>query len=296
MSGWLESAPVGRISVKAPAFAYAKPTSLADVFDCLDGGDSVRLLAGGQSLVPALNMRLSAPALVVDLNGIDGLGGISEQNGVVRVGAMTRHHEFETSAAIASRLPLLAKAAPHIAHQAIRNRGTIGGSLALADPSTEWPACCLALDATILVASRKGERRIAAKDFFRGIYETALAQNEVLIAVEFPIPAAGAVCGFDELARRHGDYAMVGLAAQGVRSNGKWTSLKLAFFGAGDRPLLAEHSARAIVSGEGIAAAQAALEDALSPPDDGECSAKTKMHLARVLLGRVVARMESGAP
>ena len=279
--------------MKAPAFAYVKPNSLADVFDCLDGGEGVRLLAGGQSLIPALNMRLSAPSVLVDINHVSELRGVSDSGGVVRIGAMTRHHELATSAVIAARLPLIAKAVPHIAHQAIRNRGTIGGSLALADPSTELPACCLALDATIIASSRKGERRIAARDFFLGIYETALAPDEVLVAVEFPLPGADAICGFDELARRHGDYAIVGLAAQGVRKGQSWSSLKLTFFGAGDRPLLAEASAQAVASGKGIAAAQAALEDVLSPSDDGECSAKTKMHLARVLLGRVVATMAS---
>lgn len=281
--------------MKAPAFAYARPTSLAEVFDCLDGGEGVRLLAGGQSLIPALNMRLSAPSLLVDLNRVSGLSGISETKVAVRIGAMTRHRDLAESPVVAARLPLIAKAVPHIAHQAIRNRGTIGGSLALADPSTELPACCLALDATIIAASRKGERAIAAKDFFLGIYETALAADEVLVAIEFPVPAAGSVSGFDELARRHGDYAMIGLAAQGVRSGGAWTALKLAFFGAGDRPLLADEAAKVLIAGKGIAAAQATLDGALSPSDDGECSAKTKMHLARVLLGRVVAAMEGGA-
>ncbi|OQW59376.1 MAG: molybdopterin dehydrogenase [Proteobacteria bacterium SG_bin9] len=281
--------------MKAPAFAYARPTSLAEVFDCLDGGEGVRLLAGGQSLIPALNMRLSAPSLLVDLNRVSGLSGISETKGAVRIGAMTRHRDLAESPVVAARLPLIAKAIPHIAHQAIRNRGTIGGSLVLADPSTELPACCLALDATIVAARRKGERAIAAKDFFLGIYETALAADEVLVAIEFPVPAAGSVSGFDELARRHGDYAMIGLAAQGVRTGGSWTALKLAFFGAGDRPLLAEDAAQTLIAGKGIAAAQATLDGALSPSDDGECSAKTKMHLARVLLGRVIAAMEGGA-
>lgn len=280
--------------MKAPAFAYAKPTSLAEVLDCLDGSEGVRLLAGGQSLVPSLNMRLSAPTVLVDINHVAALRGISDAGGMVRIGAMTRHHELMTSAVVTSRLPLVAKAVPHIAHQAIRNRGTIGGSLALADPSTELPACCLALDATIVAASRRGERRIAARDFFLGIYETALTPDEVLVAVEFPAPPANSVSGFDELARRHGDYAIVGLAAHGVRTGQTWSLLKLAFFGAGDRPLLADAAAQAVVSGKGIAAAQAALQDELSPSDDGECSAKTKMHLARVLLARVVAAMESG--
>lgn len=281
--------------MKAPAFAYARPASLAEVFDCLAGGEGVRLLAGGQSLIPALNMRLSTPSLLVDLNRVSGLSGISEIKNIVRIGAMTRHRDLAESPVVAGRLPLIAKAVPHIAHQAIRNRGTIGGSLALADPSTELPACCLALDATIIAASRKGERAIAAKDFFLGIYETALAVDEVLVAIEFPVPVAGSVSGFDELARRHGDYAMIGLAAQGVRSGGAWTALKLAFFGAGDRPLLADDAAKALLAGKGVAAAQATLDGALLPSDDGECSAKTKMHLARVLLGRVIAAMENGA-
>lgn len=281
--------------MKAPAFAYARPTSLAEVLDCLDGGEGVRLLAGGQSLIPSLNMRLSAPSLLVDLNHVSGLTGISEAKSVVRIGAMTRHRDLTESPVVATRLPLIAKAVPHIAHQAIRNRGTIGGSLALADPSTELPACCLALDATMVVANRKGERTVAARDFFKGIYETALNEDDVLVAIEFPVPAAVAVCGFDELARRHGDYAIVGLAAQGTRSGGSWTALKLAFFGAGDRPLLAEEAAQALIAGKGIAAAQATLDGALSPSDDGECSAKTKMHLARVLLGRVIAAMDGGA-
>lgn len=279
--------------MKAPDFAYARPASLGEVFDLLDGGEGVRILAGGQSLLASLNMRLSAPSLLVDINHIPELFGMASSGTTIRIGAMTRHHELATSPLIATHLPLLALAAPHIAHAAIRNRGTIGGSLALADPSTEWPACCLALDATLIVASRAGERRIAARDFFTGVYETALNPGDVLTAIEIPLPPKGAVAGFDELARRQGDYAMVGLAAQGVRSGAGWSDLKLAFFGAGDRPLLATEAARAIVAGRDIAAAQAALDGALSPSDDGECSAKTKMHLARVLLGRVLTTMQA---
>lgn len=278
--------------MKAPDFAYVRPGSLAEVFDLLDGGEGVRLLAGGQSLLASLNMRLSSPSLLVDINHVPELVGVSLSGSVVRIGAMTRHHEIAASKLIAARLPLLAMAAPHIAHAAIRNRGTIGGSLALADPSTELPACCLALDATIVAVSRGGERRIAARDFFVGLYETALESCEVLMAVEVPLLPRTAIAGFDELARRHGDYAMVGLAAQGVRNETGWADLKLAFFGVGDKPLLADEAARRIVAGQGVASAQATLDDALSPSDDGECSAKMKMLLARVLLGRVLVSME----
>lgn len=277
--------------MKAPDFAYARPKSLAEALDLLDG-EGARILAGGQSLLAALNMRLSAPSLLVDINQIPELSGISLRGATIVIGAMTRHHELATSPLIAKHLPLLAMAAPHIAHSAIRNRGTIGGSLALADPATEWPACCLALDATLIAASRGGERRIAARDFFAGIYETALDASEVLTRIEIPLPSKAAVAGFDELARRRGDYAMVGLAAQGVREGEVWRELKLAFFGAGDRPLLAQEAARAIVAGESVNAAQAALDRELSPSDDGECTARTKMHLARVLLGRVVTSMQ----
>lgn len=281
--------------MKAADFAYACPASLAEVFDLLDGGEGVRLLAGGQSLLASLNMRLSALSLLVDINRIAELSGITSSGKTIRIGAMTRHHELATSPLIAAHLPLLAMAAPHIAHAAIRNRGTFGGSLALADPATEWPACCLALGATMIVASRAGERRIAACDFFTGLYETVLGAGDVLTAVEIPLPPTHAVAGFDELARRRGDYAMVGLAAQGVRRGAGWSDLKLAFFGAGDRPLLASESAQAIVAGRDRAAALAALDGALSPSDDGECSAQTKMHLARVLLGRVLKTMEDSS-
>lgn len=282
--------------MKAAEVAYARPASLAEALDLLQRDDvETRILAGGQSLIAALNMRLSQPAVLVDINAVPGLDGITDEAGVIRIGAMTRHAALGASRLIASKLPLIATAVPHIAHPAIRNRGTIGGSLALADPATELPACCLALDARILAASRGGERRIFARDFFRGLYETALETTEVLTAVEIPTPPTGSVAGFAELVRRHGDYAMVGLAAQGVRSNSGWSALRLAFFGVGDRPVLAEGAAEALVAGKGVAAAQAALDGALDPSDDLECTARTKMHLARVLLGRVISDMAGRA-
>jgi carbon-monoxide dehydrogenase medium subunit len=280
--------------VKAPDFAYARPATLAEVFDLLDGDGDARLLAGGQSLLPSLNMRLASPALLVDINRLPGLSGIEASGDSVRIGALARHGELARSRLIAERLPLLALAAPHVAHPAIRNRGTIGGSLALADPAAEWPACCLALEATMVAHSRRGERRIAAADFFTGLFETALAPGEVLTAIEVPFPPAGAVAHFDELARRRGDYAIVGLAMQGVRTRRGWSGLRLAFFGAGDRPMLAESAARALVDGGGVAAAHQALGRDLAPTDDGEFTAAAKLHLARVLLGRALAAIEAG--
>src|SRR5947208_11129602 len=200
--------------MKAPRFAYARPASIAEALALLqEHGDDARVLAGGQSLVPMMNFRVAAPKVLVDINRIGSLAGIKVAKGFVRIGALTRHVGLERSADVAKHLPLVASAIPHIAHPAIRNRGTFGGSCALADPAAELPACALALGATFVVAGKKGERRIAAQDFFKGPYPTALKPGELLVAAEFPLPKPGYASAFGELPRRHGDYAMVGVAA-----------------------------------------------------------------------------------
>src|SRR2546430_4349426 len=177
--------------MKAPRFAYARPASLAEALALLaEYKDDARVLAGGQSLVPMMNFRVAAPKVLVDINRIGSLGGIKVTRSFVRIGALTRHVELERSAEVAKHLPLVASAMPHIAHPAIRNRGTFGGSCALGDPAAELPACALALGATFIVAGKKGERRIAAEDFFRGLYATALKPGELLVAAEFQIGRA----------------------------------------------------------------------------------------------------------
>ena len=280
--------------MKAPDFAYARPVSLDAALALLAAhGEDAVPLAGGQSLVTALNMRLSAPALLVDLNAIPELAGVREVDGAVRIGAMTRHRDVGAAGIVRERLPLLAAALPHIAHPAIRNRGTIGGSVALADPATEWPACCLAAGATIVVRGPGAERRIAAEDFFLGLYTTALEPGEIVTAVEFPLPGPDAVWGFEELSRRHGDYALAGLAATARRGEAGPTGMRLAFFGVADRPVLARAAAAALEAGD-IQGAQAALADELDPPDDPATKAATRLHLARVILGRVAGRMLEG--
>lgn len=281
--------------MKAPSFAYARPRSLAEAFDLLEAhGDGAKILAGGQSLLASLNMRLSSPDVLVDITGVPGLSGIRTDGGTVRIGALTTHAEIGRSAEVARHLPLLAQAVPHIAHVAIRNVGTFGGSIALADPAAEYPACAVALDATIVVASRKGERRIAARDFFRGLYDTALAPGELVIAGEFPL-RPGYRAAFLELARRHGDYAIVGLAAHGKVDGGKLSDVRLAFLGAGDRPMLAPEAAK-VVEGRAptpdvVKAAQDAIARDLDPPADLYTAAATKLHLARVLTGRALAAL-----
>ena len=265
--------------MKAPPFAYAKPRSLEEAFGLLER-PGAKVLAGGQSLIPSLNMRLSSPELLVDIGGISSLAGIQVSGNMVRIGALTTHAQIEKSEQIRKRLPVLAEAAAHIAHPAIRNRGTLGGSLALADPAAEYPACALALDATMLIQGKTGERRVKAADFFKGLFETDLKAGELLTAAEFP---TGGDSVFLELARRQGDYAIVGLAAH--RRN---SEIRIAFLGVGSTAILAKHAAAA--AKRSVAAAQEALAQDLDPPADLYHSGATKLHLARVLLGRVLAQ------
>ena len=264
--------------MKAPSFAYAKPRSLAETLDLLaQHGEGARVLAGGQSLIPTLNMRLSSPELLVDITGLSGLSGISVKDQGIRIGALVTHSQIENSEEIKKHVPLLAQAVPHIAHVAIRNRGTIGGSLALADPAAEYPACVLALSAVLILAGRGGERRVKAEDFFKGLFETALKPGEVLTAVEFPLARPVDKSVFQELTRRQGDYAIIGLAAH--RNSG---GLRLAYFGAGPTPVLAKTAS----SQETLEKAKQALAKDLNPPADLYNSSATKLHLAKVLLER----------
>lgn len=285
--------------MKAPPFAYAKPSSLAEVFDLLERyGEEAKVLAGGQSLMPALNLRLSSPAVLIDINGVPDLAGVSVTGGVLRIAALTRHRVLEHSREIARHAPLIAQAMPHVAHAAIRNRGTFGGSIAFADPAAELPACSVALDARFVIARRAGERRIAARSFFRGLYETALAPDELLMAGEFPLQPQGARAAFIELARRHGDYAIAGVAAHGGYDDGRFHDVSFAFFGIGAKPLLAAAAAEALegrpYSTEAVAAAQAALARDLDCHGDLYHAAATKMHLARVVIARAIAKLASG--
>jgi carbon-monoxide dehydrogenase medium subunit len=282
--------------LKAPRFAYARPASVADALALLAHyqGDA-RVLAGGQSLAPMLNFRVAAPKVLVDINRIAGLSGITVTKDRVRIGAMTRHAELERSSEIARHLPLIAEAMPHIAHPAVRNRGTFGGSCALADPAAELPACAVALDATFVIAGTKGERRVRAAEFFTGMYATALAPEELLVAAEFPLPKPGYASAFGELARRHGDYAMVGVAAHGLLRGAKLHDLRAVFFGVGDTPVRATQLERALegqgAAAKGIEAALAQLDADLEPRADLHASAATRRRLAKVLAGRVLARL-----
>ena len=281
--------------MKAAAFDYVKPRSLDQVISLLqEHGDDARLLAGGQSLLASLNMRLSEPRLLVDITGLDALRGISVQGGTLRIGALATHTEIEGSPLIAQVAPLLAAAAPHIAHRAIRNAGTWGGSIAHADPAAEWPACLLALGGTVVARGPKGERRIAADDFFQGLYATALEADEVLVAAEIPLATAENWFAFDELARRRGDYAIVGLAITGRRRGGVLADTRIVLMGVDSTPRRARRT-EALLNGKTFdaaiaATAAASLRAEIEPLPDLTNSPGTKRHLAGVLLQRLLTR------
>jgi carbon-monoxide dehydrogenase medium subunit len=279
--------------LKPAAFAYAKARSLEDAVALLAAHQGeAKLLAGGQSLIATLNMRLSSPSLLVDINGVVGLDGISVKNGMVEIGAMTRHVTLERSAEIARHAPLIALAMPHIAHPAIRNRGTIGGSLAYADPAAELPACLVALGGEIDITGPKGTRTVKAGDFFKGLFETVLGAHDVLSAVRFPAAAADTRVGFAELARRHGDYALVGLAAVAKQSGKGLSDVRLCYFGVAATPVRAR-KAEAALAGGSIDDAVNALD--LAPPDDIQATGAVKRYLAGVLLRRVAKQLETRA-
>jgi carbon-monoxide dehydrogenase medium subunit len=261
--------------LKAQSFDYVKPRSLDQALELLER-PGAKALAGGQSLLPALNMRLAAPELLVDITGLDSLRGIELEQDVVWLGALTTHSEIESSPEVRKHLPLLAEAAPHIGHPAIRNRGTLGGSVALADPAAEYPACLVALDASIVIAGRGGERMVKAEAFFKGLFEVDLRPGELVTGVEVQAQLKDERSVFLELARRQGDYAIIGLAAHRGSEN------RLVFFGAGSTPVFAKKAS----SAKRLEEAKAMLAEDLDPPADLYHSPATKLHLAKVLLER----------
>ena len=279
--------------MKAPKMTYARADSVTQALALLaEHGDGANVLAGGQSLMPTLNMRLSKPDLLIDINRLEDLAGISGEDDAVRIGALTRHAAVQQSPIVAEHLPLIAEAMPHVAHVAVRNRGTFGGSIALADPAAELPACILALGATITVESVRGRRDIAAADFFKGLFETERQPDELLIEIRIPCQHPGTVHAFMELSRRQGDFAIAGVACAAETDGETVTDAKLVYFASEDRPTLAANAVAAIAgkvwADESRSAAMAALSEDLDPMDNLQGSAAFKLHLQRVLTGRVL--------
>lgn len=279
--------------MKAPKFKFIRAETVDQVLELLDQhGDEARILAGGQSLMPTLNMRLSQPEIVVDINRLDALKGISAEDGTVRIGALARHVEVLNSPIIAEQLPLIAEAMPNVAHVAVRNRGTFGGSIAMADPAAEIPACALALGAVFVVESTAGRREIPADDFFKGLYETERRPNELLVEARIPVEKPNYVSVFMELSRRQGDFAMAGLACHVCIEQDVVADARLVYFGSEIKPVLAT---TAIASLKGKAwtdetreAVTAALADDLDPMSNLLGSPEMKLHLQKVLTGRAM--------
>lgn len=282
--------------MKSAAFDYVKPKALQEALSLLEqGGDDARLIAGGQTLLATLNMRLSEPTVLIDITDVAELKGISVVDNSLRIGALVTHTEIEDSELVAKHAPLLKAAAPHIAHRAIRNLGTWGGSLAYGDPAAEWPACSLTLQATMIIQGPSGERRISAKDFFIDLYTTSLEPDEILVATEIPLASKNAVFYFHELARRHGDYAVAGLAAVAQKQDDVLTNCAFTFFSVGATPVMAT-KAQDLVNGqklndELIAQAVAEARNEIEAMADITNSAEAKQHLIGVLLERGLKHM-----
>jgi len=286
--------------MKPPKFDYHAPASVDEALALLAryGGDA-KLLAGGQSLMPLLNFRLSRPAALVDLNRIASLAGIREENGRIRLGAMTRQRAIEFSPVVARRLPLLTEATRWVGHLPIRSRGTIGGSIAHADPSAEYPTVLTALRGEVVARGPKGERVVSAPDLFETYLTTTLAADEILVEVRLPALDAKAGWAFEEFARRHGDFAIVGIAAMVATQGERCTAARLAAGGVGPIPVrLADAEAILERDGLGDAAIEAAARRAaelVAPDSDIHGSADYRRNLTRVLTGRALKRARDRA-
>jgi len=283
--------------MKPAPFDYFSPATMEEALALLDehGGDA-KPLAGGQSLIPAMNFRLARPAVLVDLNRIAELAYVRTAPGGVAIGAMTRQRAVERNDDVARAAPLLAEAMPSIAHPQIRNRGTMGGSIAHADPSAELPAVMLALDAQFRAQSATGERSIAAGEFFKGMLETALAPGELLVEIAVPPLPASSGTAFLEMARRHGDYALVGVAVVvTLDPRGRCIEAKLSLLSVGDGPVLATEAGK-VLAGQSPseellrAAGDAAATRDVDPPSDIHASAAYRRQLVAVLTRRALAR------
>ena len=280
--------------MKPAAFDYFAPVSLDEAIALLGRHKAgAKLLAGGQSFAPMANFRVLRPEVVIDLNRIAALGYIREAGGAVAIGAMTRHRAVERSELIEKRCPLIASAVPNIGHAVIRNRGTVGGSLSHADPAAEWPVVAMALGATMVARSARGERLIPAAEFFIALLATALEADEILTEIRFPVAPARSGAAFLEVSRRHGDFALVSVGAQvTLAANGTVAEARLALGGVGAGPFDANVLAMSLVGTKApdndIDSLAKGVSGALEPMDDLHASSAYRKEVAAVLVGRAV--------
>ena len=281
--------------MKAPEFDYVRARSLEEVFALLDEyGDEARILAGGQTLLATMNMRLSEPQILVDIGGLSALKQLSVVGDVLRIGALVTHAEIEDSAVVRKHAPLLSEVAPLVAHRAIRNLGTFGGSIAFADPAAEWPCILVAMKGVVIAQGVEGQRGIPADEFFIDLYTTALRPGEIIVALDIPLKGPKSLYAFNELTRRHGDYAIVGAAITGgVSEEGFLKDARIVFLGTGNKPDRAHAVEQQLETTPLTRATAATFARALdiSPGGDLYNSAETKLHLARVTLERLLSKL-----
>jgi carbon-monoxide dehydrogenase medium subunit len=280
--------------MKPAAFEYFAPRTRGEALELLAKHEDAKPLAGGQSLVPAMNFRLARPAVLVDLNHVGDLTGVWAGD-VLRIGAMTRQAELERNPGVARLAPLVAEAMPYVAHAPIRNRGTIGGNLAHADPASELPAVMATLDARFRLEGTKGDRWVPARDFFLGLFATTLEAGELLVEIEVRAPLPGSGYAFMEVSRRHGDYALSGACASvTVDESGQCSRARLVLFGVGEGPWMAERAAGILAGAragaEVVAAASEAVRADVDPPSDIHASGSYRRHLSGVLARRALER------
>ena len=274
--------------MKPSSFKVISPTTVGEAINALiETGENGKLLAGGQSLVPMLNFRLIDVPVFVDINGIAELSGIEKNNRGLQIGALTRHYEVETSELVKEYFPVLSEAMRFVGHIAIRNRGTIGGSLAHADPAAEWPAIAQLLDAELTIVGPTGSHNIPAREFFIGPLETVLEDSQILVSVDFPALPSGSGWGFEEMANRHGDFAVAGASAIVVKESERIVEARIVLFGVHDTPLRVTRAETLLVA-EGVDAAAAAAKCQVEPLNDLHGTAEYRRHLTEVLTRRVL--------
>jgi carbon-monoxide dehydrogenase medium subunit len=285
--------------MKPAPFEYVAPASLVEALAVMaEHGSEAKLLAGGQSLVPVMNFRLAQPAMIVDLNNLTELSGVRRENGAIRLGSMVRLRQLEFDETVADWLPLLHETMPYIAHPQIRNRGTLGGSLAHADPAAELPVVAVVLNGRFHLQSQNSSRWVNASDFFTGLFTTALEPEEILTEVELPILPERTGYAFVELARRHGDYAQAGVAVTArLDEAGMCQEARLVYLNVGEVPMVAEKTAVSL-QGQPLdddtikAAAEMATQNEIEPTSDVHATADYKRHLAKVLTIRALKQVK----
>jgi carbon-monoxide dehydrogenase medium subunit len=281
--------------MKSRKAEYHRANSIADAVAMLAESEDPVILAGGQSLVAALNLRLQAPTTIVDINWIPGLDRIEERDGEIVVGALVRHNQLARSALVAEKIPLVHRAMEHVAHPAIRNRGTTCGSLSYADPAAEMPACAVLLGATLKLVGPGGEREVAAREFYYGIYDTDREPDELIVEARFPVVPDGVRTGFGEVTRRHGDFASVGIAAKASVAGRRLETLDIVAFASEPAPLLCASAAELAAGQEWSEQLLTEIVDAVSsemdPMDSPLGSPEVKRRQARALLRTVLSAM-----